>query len=390
MKMCEIHFCKIMGNKKIREYDMKQVSKMLEYASRTNDDGFGLFNQEKIYKNENAYDIVKNEKIIMKHFLTKTKSDFLIAHNRLMTKGEVSKRNSHPFDNERFTWCHNGHISNFDELCEENNFKKLKVDSEIIGYLLLKKCQDKEDISEDLKNTLNSLSGSFSTFIYDKKMDKIYYVKHNADFTFRLIKNKHTIIIGSTDYENLQNTYRLNKKVLLGFKLPIYKIVSELVPKEDMVYEIGENGLVELFKVNPKEVVRTTKYNVDGHSYQYRQILKDDDEDSHYLGYSKSSVGSVKLEDMCLKELEVEVYNSLGSRVWIKEKENGRFKMYCSNATETLLNESIGFTPKDVTKEELLGFIEDLNFELGGSADGCVITETDFRNKNKDLMYGGY
>lgn len=251
--MCEISFMFSLGGK-IGKYDISQLLKMMKNSTVLNDDGFGFYNGTSLYKSEEKYDDKFDKKVIKKF----TDSNFIMAHTRYATTGEVKLRNSHPFENERFVWLHNGIIHNFEELKKKYKAERLLVDSEIIGFML-KKHSDNLEMKEALEKTMNELEGSVSVFIYDKVLRMLYYARAYADFTFRLIKDGHNIIIGNTDYENLQSIYKKAKKKEYGFSIPIYSTVSEMKPKQNIIYQIDKAGLNPIGECHIKAVKYVVK-----------------------------------------------------------------------------------------------------------------------------------
>lgn len=233
--MCEINFIKPIKSK-VQQEDIKSLESMLLSSSEDNKDGFGIFSDKGFYKSADKFTSSKTQtKEIKKLFL---KSNFIIGHNRFATTGKVKIINSHPFSNSRFIWIHNGIIDNKNDIEKRLN-QKYNVDSEVIGNLILDYCKE-YDIIKALKYAIEELKGSFSVFIYDKKENRLYYFKHEAIFCFKLIKiGNRKIIIGSTEYDNMNNIYSNNTKTEFGvFDKYDYVNLGEFIPTEDIVYEI--------------------------------------------------------------------------------------------------------------------------------------------------------
>jgi predicted glutamine amidotransferase len=249
--ICQIHFIKPIG-RKIQQADLRQLSKMLELGSQANKDGFGVFNNVKLYKGERYSQ--SRESAVLSLFEGST---FAVAHNRLGTNGLVKKANAHPFSNSRFVWCHNGQIFNDDELTGKYKLTGITVDSKVIGEVLLIKSKQK-DVLQAIKETLEELEGTYSVFIFDKQQKRLFYARHDEEFEFRLLtKGDDCVTAGSTDADNLERIYANSGKRKHGFNLSDYVAVGRLVPKDGYVYEISD-GLEKVVKFEPKKY--TTAY----------------------------------------------------------------------------------------------------------------------------------
>ena len=251
--MCNVHFIKALDGK-LSAYDLKQMSNMLESASRGNPHGFGHFSNKDKFKSGKAFDERKHGDRLNQY----KNHDFVVGHNRYATHGEHSAKNSHPFENDRFVYVHNGVIQNFEEL-KAKHFpnSNLVVDSEIIGELILKYTGlNDKDVVKAIKKTTKKLDGWYSVFLYDKKFDKLYYFRDGADFYFRLLRKKTSkgyrhIVVGSTRKDNIRATYQDKRKQVYGiFKANEYELLNTIEIEQDKIYLIN-GGIREVGKFTP-------------------------------------------------------------------------------------------------------------------------------------------
>jgi len=221
---------------------------MLKMGSIHNRDGFGIFNERgEIFKVAEKFSY-KYIKEIMSRFKG---SKFVVAHNRMATEGKIDISNTHPFHVGNFLFVHNGYILNHAEL-------KLKyrvsadntVDSIVLGYALNSHYQKEKEIVKAIRKTTKEIAGLFAIFIYNTERKELYFIKHNAEFTFATIKNfpKKTIL-GSTDKENIWDLYLKRRN---GVIVTDYESIRTAKPKDRVIYRISEAGITEagIFTVN--------------------------------------------------------------------------------------------------------------------------------------------
>lgn len=264
VNVCNVHV--IYGIKKpLDKGDIEQFLKMLKSGSESNADGFGLFNDKGlIFKKRDRYK-AKYSREIIKKFVN---SKFIVGHNRWATSGTVNKSNSHPFYNKRFIWVHNGMIQNKDELSTKYGVT-YNVDSELIGEILHKKLNKKEELEKTLIEMFKEMQGSFSVFIFDKQTKKLYYVRHIMDFNiflFRLLDNS-LRIIGSTEETNLRFPYH---KSLLGFQIINSEILSKFDIEDDLLYVFDDkDGIIsiEYVEFKPYKSFTNTGYHFNGRGF---------------------------------------------------------------------------------------------------------------------------
>src|SRR3990167_7189239 len=128
--MCEIQIIKrYNGNLNID--DINEFEQMLKYGSLDNNDAFGLFNKDILYKKEGSVDFTEIDKEQL------TNCPYIVGHNRLTTSGKQKfNHNNHPFILNDFILVHNGIITNDDELRAEYNLKKGKIETD--SYIIIR------------------------------------------------------------------------------------------------------------------------------------------------------------------------------------------------------------------------------------------------------------
>lgn len=205
--MCELQFIK-RYNSNLKEKDIIEFIKMLQFGSLANDDAFGLFNSKFLFKNKGTPTFRKVNLNILKE------DSFIIGHNRLKTTGSNDLNyNNHPFTKESFIIAHNGIIHNYEELKEKYNLKhKIETDSFIILYLInhffrrSNKATREKKIISAIAKTCNRLDGSISVFLLDNLTKNIYYFK-NDDTYFNFYEINKEVLIGTTSSQKIPFIY---------------------------------------------------------------------------------------------------------------------------------------------------------------------------------------
>lgn len=247
--MCNVHFIKPMDGR-LTSYDVSQMVNMLDSASASNPHGFGMFTDGgKTLKKAGTFSALQHGSL-----LKSAEGDkFIVGHNRYTTHGINNDENSHPFENERFIWVHNGILSNHAELGKQHGLAEMQVDSQIIGELALKFVKSKEQrgdkikIVKIIKRVAHMIVGDYSVFIYDKVSKRLFYFRDGREFVFKLIRNRETkkvILVGSSRKENIGQTYNKRTKKLFGFEMRNWEVIGNMTPEEDKIYEVTDKGLV--------------------------------------------------------------------------------------------------------------------------------------------------
>lgn len=233
--MCEIQFIK-RYNGKLNNDDVKEFIKMLEFGSLNNNDAFGLFNSEIVFKRSGLVDFKDFDTDVL------TKDNFLIGHNRLSTGGMAKfNHNNHPFKLNNLIMVHNGVINNDTEL-SNNKISKIETDSYSILQnvnRLLKKYENKKYKRTDalikaIKKTASKIDGSFSIFIFDKITNDIFYFK-NSKTSFYFVEIDKNILIGTTDTTKLKYVY----KNLIYTPIKIKDDIIYLINNKNKIKDVG-------------------------------------------------------------------------------------------------------------------------------------------------------
>ncbi len=240
--MCQIQLIFNTDKEKLNNTDINEFIKLMMLGNVNNSDSFGYFNSFIEYKDSGDFVLENLDLRLLKE------SNFVIGHNRYATGNAEAKknRNNHPFIFNDFVLVHNGVIDNNKELRNKYNMRhKIKTDSFTVLYMISKEFEkDNSRISREkkiikaIKKTTKQLDGSYSIFLYDRREDQVYYFKNAmTSFTFALLN--HNILVGTTDYQNLNYIY-LNKE----FKQDIQEIKIE----DDHIYKIHKNKLKQIGK----------------------------------------------------------------------------------------------------------------------------------------------
>lgn len=367
--MCEIQFIMGLGKDRLSKYDVNQMAKLLETGSKTNDDGFGVFSEKINYKEEGKFDT--GHAPVLKNLFKDSR--FLIGHNRLATTGKTKARNSHPFENERFVWVHNGIISNFDTLKSKHNANSLLVDSEIIGYLIYKKVLEATEVIKAIELALAEIEGSVSAFIYDKETGKLYYVKTlGLSFSFEMLSGEgRNLLTGSTGFENLGKAYKKEDK---GKKL--YENKGVLYPENDIIYEVRDTGVWKVGKFKCKETQFVSIYKDNKKKGRKKKWNTQDPADYDGDIYGKyhperDDYYNREYDEIDIARIERDFKQLCGGIVYLHRKDGGRYEIRTIDVnTRRKLEDSLGV---DTLKEtflfseivKLVGYLETI--AIGGT-----------------------
>ena len=365
--MCEIHLIKPM-NRMIKVADINQLINMMKISATVNKDGFGLTNGEDIYKRETKYED-EHDKTIRRLFRD---SPFVLAHNRFKTSGKVKKRNSHPFSNERFIWVHNGIISNDTELEKQYKLDGLRVDSEVIGEILLAKSKEEQDILKAIENTLKEIAGSLSVLLWDKDTKRMFYFRHSCRFTFKLFHNETDyVIIGSTDDNNMDDLYKDKKNCIFGFKTSKFDTIGTLEPKEDIIYEISDLGIMKVGEFKTDESFEK-HYTVakELKELTYKEL-------QYYLNELLECSGVYRNEEIEIDKLD-------------KYENKKKYKLKCSIMLANWLKEEFKFDAEAPHKhKEIVELIESIELYYGYD-EGEYCWNEGLWSRNRFKGYGSY
>lgn len=279
--MCQIQIIKRLDGKNLRKEDLYEFYKLMCFGSFNNADAFGVFNRNYSFKVGGRFNSAfLDEKALLR-------DNILVGHNRLATSswryipqlpspkmskkkfiksvrptwfdgvisslfGEIkpssedkmqknaepeynSNSNNHPFVLGDLTLVHNGIIYNDLALRKKEKMKfNIVTDSYTVlalidKYITLSSNKIREKaIVTSIQKVASLLSGTYSIVLHDRQQNQTYYFKNDStEFYFYLIDK--SILIGSTDYQNLDMSYFNARRR------------QEIIIKSGFIYRIGEN-----------------------------------------------------------------------------------------------------------------------------------------------------
>lgn len=131
----------------------------------------------------------------------------VLGHNRAATKGEVNRKNAHPFKHDHIHGAHNGTLYNTTGL---DNHEKFDVDSDNIFHHMS---------NNGVTETINKLAGAFTLTWYDETSNTINFVRNDKRPLFICYSSDKTMLFWASESWML---HRAAKKA----KLPIGDIHS--------------------------------------------------------------------------------------------------------------------------------------------------------------------
>ena len=290
--MCEIQF---VMSRNINDEEIVNFLDMLNEGSYSNSDATGLCTDNGTkWKFRTALHSLKDKKSgnLLSDIRVNT-SKFLIGHNRLATTGsEKENKNNHPFETSNLMLVHNGVISNHDSL--KGNFAldyPEETDSAIIIHLMEAYLEQDYSIEDAIKETAESLQGSYSVMVYHKPDDRIFYFKNSStSFAFMkaVTKTGKVSLYGSTKTQNLVNTYNWEKDGMFDIDTLRKRAYAE--PDAGIIYEMDTKGMNidEVGKFTPS----TSKWG--GNLYCGTKYYSNDWDYSYGDGWKKSSTTEIK------------------------------------------------------------------------------------------------
>lgn len=277
--MCELSI--VYGiERNIGKRGVSELVSMMGSGSRLNDDGWGVFNDAGLITK--SPDEFKSSELRAKLMGAYAESRFVVGHIRLATHGDHTDENTHPFKWKGLILAHNGVITNESELRKKYGIPdKPAVDSFVVAWLIAHhRANNQGDIVRAIHATCDELEGWYSVFVYHIKRKRLYYFRHNAEFTFRLVETRkgNHYIVGNTKSDHLKHGFT---KTVLGFSVSDAEVLATEKPESNTLYEITEEGLQALIVLpEPKPTVITVepkKGKAIYHYGSYRRWLRDED-----------------------------------------------------------------------------------------------------------------
>lgn len=274
--MCEIIIAKAI-NDILSERTVASIIDAMVEAGTIHQDGWGIFNEQAVVKKDGGQ--IKPESINACDYAG---SEFVVGHLRWATiaRNELTAYNAHPFRAGDVIIAHNGIIGNGDAIRQKFGIpnKSPKTDSYVIAWLAnrYKKLFGGE-YGKIIEAVCEELGGYYSVIMMDVPTKRLFYFRHNAEFTFALLSNgTGHIIAGATREERLKHIIGDNE-LKYGFSLPRRQIVSIMKPKESTVYEISDRGIEIIAENLPKP-----KATLDRYSQSLSKYINEYDEPYNY------------------------------------------------------------------------------------------------------------
>lgn len=124
--------------------------------------------------------------------LLRKNPNIIFGHTRFATVGEVSDKNTHPFVYGNIIGCHNGHVSNYEDVFEKHEVNG-EVDSESIFFLL-------NAYKNDYRKAFSELYGTFAlTWINLKNPNKVFIAKDGNPLYIIRVQELQTYFWASTE-----------------------------------------------------------------------------------------------------------------------------------------------------------------------------------------------
>jgi len=251
--MCNVHFIYPLGGK-ITEEDIITMKRLLEKASETNKDSYGVSDGVKAVSFKGTYD--EKEAASFDNFAG---SDFIIGHNRIATQGETQQ----PIIHREIALAHNGILTDY---TKEKSEKKSDTLLWLENFVEFSKGKDFE---ESLKKFLGKTRGSYSMVLSYRNV--LYYARNYSEtFFMSLVEMScgRMVIIGSSKFENID---RALSEWKYGFRISEIrgKIIRSIKPVSFELFKFDkEKGKVYCGEIDEPKYNLSSYVGEWGSSYQ--------------------------------------------------------------------------------------------------------------------------
>jgi glutamine phosphoribosylpyrophosphate amidotransferase len=259
--MCHLNICI-----KTKDYDcMAEFMHVCANSYSHNDDGDGVYisSINKVVKSLGKLNLLPYWSMIKA-------SEFVIGHQRFSTSG-FTEENTQPFENDRFVFCHNGVVN--------GGSHQGKSDSAEWFDKFMSNFEREKSVKRAVETTLDSTSGSYSMFLYDKKLKTGFYWKNSGTSIVVVSLDNGSIFITTTE-ENLKY---FGDKIKTRYKIEDGKLYRFQVNGRAKIADMGKLKL----KVEPTSWQKSV-YGSGGYLDSFQSDLKGDKadivDDDYYLG----------------------------------------------------------------------------------------------------------
>lgn len=249
--MCGICGAFILNNKQTINTDkllsiMKAL--LIENEDRgTDSTGLATVNQDmqtsRVRRLGDAIDYLTDQSIEPKLYsMFNAKLKLVLGHTRFATTGDVNIKNAQPFIFENVIGTHNGIISNWQSIANEDKISlHTECDSEIIFALMARTDTPLKERSKALKR----LSGSFAIAFHDKRVpDSVYFARGNNPLHVYQWEN---VLLWTSEEKHMQ-------KIAMVFNLKLKKLKI----KNDSLYRVSNAGIEK--QIIKRKIVEHTSH----------------------------------------------------------------------------------------------------------------------------------
>lgn len=167
---------------------------------------------------------------------------YIVAHNRLKTRGDIKAAHTHPFNAGPITMVHNGMISNSYALGGNKTFE---VDSMAAAKVLSE--------TKDPREALEALEGAFALVWYDERTDALFLARNEERPLFFGIDKKNEILVFASELRMLD---WISSRI--GIDLG------------DSRWDVGENQILMLTDSTRGKLLKFKKKEVKKNSWDWR------------------------------------------------------------------------------------------------------------------------
>ncbi len=280
--------------------------------------------------------------------VTSLYSSILVGHNRASTRGENTKENTHPFQEDHITLVHNGTVHN------HKSMKDTDVDSHAICHYLT---------DHTPQEAVTYINGAYALVWYDNVVEELRFMRN---------KERPLFIIHTEDMTILVSERKMGEWILSrnGVKINDVEEVKPFV-----LYSIKKDKLHDINKEELTEPPVTVSHITAWAPYQWNNKKKETDEEEIKPKEKDKILPITKVTTSILESLE-----SRGL------KKNQRFTAYCY-ASERLGTSYKNFAIADFDMQEEVIFYANDPYE-GSNVSLIFSNLLDDKKNNSYFLFG--